>query len=150
MANMYDPTLKDQASVSGSLYYRVVFLLLLISGMYHFLIAAIVDSYTIIPITQVTINMKLYDSVIEVVADYFIVGMRIALPVFVTLMILNVILGVLTKVASQINMFSVGIQIKLLVGLGIMFLTVGMLPSVSTFIYNMMEKVVKNVAGGMV
>lgn len=150
MANMYDPTLREQVSITGSFYYRVTFLLLIISGMYHFLLAAIADSYTIIPINAITVNMKLYDSFLEVVADYFIIGFRIALPVFVTLMILNVILGVLTKVASQLNMFAVGIQMKLLVGLAVMFVTVGLLPSISTAIYGMMEQVIKNVAGGLV
>lgn len=37
------------------------------------------------------------------------------------------------------NMFAVGIQIKLLVGLGVMLLTVGMLPYVSDFIFTEMK-----------
>jgi flagellar biosynthetic protein FliR len=48
------------------------------------------------------------------------------------------------------NMFAVGIQIKLLVGLAIMFLTVSLLPSIASYIMNMMKHVVKAVAGGLI
>ena len=149
MATMYDPTLKEQTSISGSLYHRVIFLLLIASGMYRFLISAIVDSYMIIPVGAVTFNITLYGSVLEVVTNYILIGFRIALPIFVTSMLLNAILGILTKVASQLNMFAIGIQLKLLVGLAVMFITVMLLPSVATYIMNMMETAVKAVAGGL-
>ena len=149
MASMFDPATKTQQTVSGTFYYYAVMLLMMVSGLYQFLLAAIIDTYAVIPIGEMTVNVSLYDSVVEMLADYFIVGFRIALPVFVAVMLMNAILGILTKVASQLNMFAVGIQMKLLIGLGIMFLTVEMLPSVSTFIMNMMEQAAKSIVGGL-
>lgn len=149
MASMFDPATRTQQTVSGTFYYYSVMLLMMISGLYQFLLMAIIDTYSVIPIGEMTVNSSLYDSVIEILADYFIVGFRIALPVFVAVMLMNSILGILTKVASQLNMFAVGIQMKLLIGLGIMFLTVGMLPSVASFIMNMMEQAAKSVVGGL-
>lgn len=150
MANMYDPTLRTQTGVTGTFYYYTTFLLMLISGLYQFLISAIVDSYSIIPFGAVTINTTLYDSFLEVIASYFIIGIRLSLPIFVTIMLLNVVLGILTKVAPQMHMFSIGVQLKLLLGLAVMFLTVGLLPVISSAIFNMMKQVVKSVAGGLV
>ena len=150
MANMYDQTLMTQTTISGTFYSYLVFKFMMISGLYQFLISAIVDSYNIIPIDAVTVNATLYDSFLEVIADFFIVGFRIALPVFASMMLLNVILGILAKVAPQLNMFAVGIQMKLLFGLAIMFLTVGLMPSISTFIMNMMKQAVRGIAGGLV
>jgi len=149
MSTMYDPTMKEQISVSGTFYYYTVFLLMLITGLYQFLISAIVDSYTIIPLGKATVNATLYDSFLEMIADYFIMGFRIALPVFITLMILNVVLGVLTKVAPQLNMFAIGMQLKLLVGFAIMFITVFLLPDISSYLLSMMKTFVKTIAGGL-
>lgn len=148
MATSYDPTLKEQTSVSGSFYYYAVFLLLMVTGMHQFLISAICDSYKIIPVGDIKFNMTIYSSVLEVVTDYLLIGFRIALPIFVVSMLLNAILGILTKVASQLNMFAVGIQLKLLVGLSVMFLTVSLLPSVASYIMSMMKAAVRAVAGG--
>ena len=47
-------------------------------------------------------------------------------------------------------MFAVGIQMKLLFGLAIMFLTIGLLPTVSTMLLNMMKQAVRQIAGGLV
>ena len=150
MASMYDPTMNEQSSVSGTLYHRAVFLLLMISGMYQFLVSAIVDSYNVIPLGALTVNPTLYGSVLGIVTEYMLIGFRIALPIFITSMLLNAILGILTKVAPQMNMFAVGIQIKLLVGLAVMFVTVSLLPSIATYIMNMMKMVVKAIAGGLI
>lgn len=150
MASMYDPNMRTQISVTGTFYYYTVFLLMLVSGLYQFLISAIVDSYSIIPFGAVTINSTLYTSFIDVIASFFIIGVRLSLPIFVTIMLLNVILGILTKVAPQMHMFSVGIQLKLLLGLAVMFLTVGLLPVISSAIFNMMKQVIRSIAGGLV
>lgn len=149
MASAYDPTLKEQTSVTGSLYYRAIFLLLMVTGMYQFLISAITDSYSIIPVGEMTVNASLYKSVLGIVLEYMLIGFRIALPIFVTSMLLNAILGILTKVAPQMNMFAVGIQIKLLVGLIIIFITITLLPSAANYIMNLMKNAVEAVAGGL-
>lgn len=149
MASSFDPTLREQTSVTGSLYYRAIFLLLMITGMYQFLISAIVDSYSIIPVGQMSVNLTLYNSVLGIVLEYMLIGFRIALPIFVTSMLLNAILGILTKVAPQMNMFAVGIQIKLVVGLIIIFITIALLPSAANYIMNLMRNAVEAVAGGL-
>lgn len=150
MANMYDQTLREQISVTGNLYYYTVWLLMIISGLYQFLISAIVDTYSIIPVNSVTVNLTLYDSFLKVIMNYFVIGFRIALPVFIGIMLVNAILGILTKVAAQLNMFAIGMQIKILAGLGILFVTVGLLPVVSDFIMDMMKDAIRTVAGGLV
>lgn len=149
MASMFDQTTQTQTGVVGQLYYYGIMLLMIISGLYQFMIKAIIDTYSIIPIGQATVNILLYDSFLEVIAEYFLIGFRIAMPVFVAVMIMNVILGILTRVAPQFNMFAIGIQIKLLAGLAIMFLTIGLLPTVSSFLMDMIENVIVNIAGGL-
>lgn len=54
---------------------------------------------------------------IEFMNDYIMIGFRIVLPIFCATLLLNAILGVLAKVSPQMNMFAVGIQLKVLTGL---------------------------------
>ena len=65
------------------------------------------------------------------------------------MIILNAVLGVLAKVSPQLNMFAVGIQIKVLVGLSVIFLTVNMLPGAADFIYTQMKKIIVAFVEGM-
>ena len=149
MAQAFDPTSNMQTGLSAKLYYYTAFLILLSSGLHQFLITAIVDTYEIIPIGAVTVNISLYSSVVGLVADYFIIGFRIALPVFAAMLLMSAILGVFAKVAPQLNMFAVGIQLKLLVGLTVLFITVSMLPYISSFVFDFMKSAVRAIAKGL-
>ena len=71
------------------------------------------------------------------------------LPVFACIMILNCILGIMAKVSPQINMFAVGMQLKVLVGLGVLLLTVTLLPSIANFIFTEMRKMMVLFVEGM-
>ena len=85
----------------------------------------------------------------EFMSDYILIGFRIVLPIFCVILLLNAILGVLAKVSPQMNMFAVGIQLKVLAGLTAMFLTTGMLPGAGDFVYQEMKKMVVSFIGGM-
>ena len=74
--------------------------------------------------------------------DYVTIGFRLCLPVFAAMILLNSILGVLAKVSPQLNMFAIGIQTKILLGLAVLFLTVGMLPGASAMILGEIRKMV--------
>ena len=149
MATMYDPATRMQVNLSGRLYYYVVLLLMMISGLHRFLIQAIVDTYTVIPIGAAIIKPTVYNTVVGFIADYFVIGFRIALPVFITLMLMSCILGIMAKIAPQMNMFSVGMQLKIIVGLMVMYLTVSMLPSVSNFLMETMKSNIVDIVKGM-
>lgn len=140
MANQFDPTTKEYASVSGVFYQYVVMLMLLVSGMHRYILQALVETFTLIPINKAVFDGdRLLEPMLNFLRDYLSIGFRICLPIFCVMLIVNVVLGILAKVSPQMNMFAVGIQIKLLIGLGVMFLTTGMLPYISDFIFTEMK-----------
>ena len=71
---------------------------------------------------------------LDFLKDFFILGFRIILPMFATILIINIVLGILAKVAPQMNMFVIGLQLKVLVGLTVLIFMIGMLPYVTDFI----------------
>ena len=85
---------------------------------------------------------RLLDAMLKFMADYILISFRICLPMFAVMLLLNALLGILAKVAPQMNMFAVGMQIKVLVGLSMLFLTMGMLPGISNMIYNEMKSMI--------
>lgn len=150
MANQMDPTTREQATLTGVYYQNMVMLFMMITGMYQYFISALAETFVLIPVGMVQLNFDhLLSSFIMFLGDYMILGMRICLPVFCTIMLLNAILGILAKVAPQMNMFAVGIQLKVLTGLTILFLTVGMLPNMSGMIYTQMKRIVVAFVEGM-
>ncbi len=150
MVSLMDPTTRQQATFTGVFYQYIFTLFMIFTGMYQYLLRALIDSFTLIPVNGAVFKTQsLVQSVIMFMSDYIAIGFRIILPIFCTMILLNAILGVLAKISPQMNMFAVGMQLKVLIGLGILFLTVRMLPDAADFVFNEMKRMIVSFVGGM-
>ena len=150
MVTLFDPQTRQETSISGVLYQYAMSLLLIVSGMYQYLLRALVETYTLIPINGAIFDKEhLLNSMVQFMGNYLIIGFRICLPVFCAMILLNAILGIMAKVSPQMNMFAVGIQLKMFVGLGILFLAATMLPNAADFIFTQMKVIVVDFVEGM-
>lgn len=150
MVNVLNPASNIQTSITGSLLMYLVMLTMLVSHLHYFVISALIDTFTLLPVGKVTLPSNLYEIATKFVKEYFMLGFRIVLPVFAAILVVNIVLGVLAKVAPQMNMFVIGMQLKLLVGLIILLLVIGMLPSITDFIYFEMKYVLNDMIKAMV
>ncbi|MCR5655610.1 MAG: flagellar biosynthetic protein FliR [Lachnospiraceae bacterium] len=142
MAQEYDPASRESVSVSSVLYQYLVLMILVLSGMHTYLIQALAESFTLIPVNTAMFNTDaLLTAMIGYMGNYINLGFQIALPVYCVMLIANCILGIMSKVAPQMNMFAVGMQIKLMMGFGVMLLTVGLLPNISDMIFTELKRV---------
>lgn len=150
MATTFDPMTNSQVNITGNLYNYFILMLLIVTDMHHYILRAVVDSYQLIPIAGQNFDWEhLFTSFLVFVTDLFVIAFRIILPIFVVSMILNAILGIMAKVAPQMNMFAIGMQLKLLVGFVILFLTIRMLPNISNFIFEEMKRMIVSFIEGM-
>lgn len=150
MVTLMDPTSRNQTSVTGVFYQYVVMMMLIASGMYRYLLGALADSFLLIPVNGAVFKGEnLVSTMVSFMGDYITIGFRICLPVFCVILLLNAVLGVLAKVAPQLNMFAVGIQLKIIVGLSVLFLTSGMLSGASSAIFTEIKKLTVAFVEGM-
>lgn len=150
MANVFDPTTNEQASITGALMQYGVMLILYTTGLHRYLLKALMETFTLIPVSGVHIDTDmLLESLLTFLGNYIIIGFRICLPVFASITLTNIVLGLLAKLAPQMNMFSVGIQLKLLIGLSVIMVTVVLLPDVCNFVTTQMQQLIVSMVEGM-
>lgn len=150
MATEYDPVTQTNSPITGNFYNNLLLLLLIVTDMHHYMLRAIADSYQVIAIGGTIFRWdSLMTSMVTFMTHSMVIGFRIALPVFACTMILNCILGIMSKVAPQMNMFSVGMQLKVLLGFVVMFLTIRLLPYVSDFIFTEMKRMMVSIIKGL-
>lgn len=151
MVSLLDPATRQQATFTGVFYQYMFTLIMIISGLYQYLLRALADTFTLVPINGAVFKSEaLLESVLMFLADYMVIGFRIILPIFCAMIFLNCVLGVLAKVSPQLNMFAVGMQLKVLVGLGILFLSVRMLPALADNVFTQMKRMIVSFVEGMV
>ncbi len=141
MVQLMDPATRQSTTFTGALYNYALTMALIASGMYRYLLGALADSYKLIPVNGAVFNPeKLLQSSIVFLTDYMSIGFRIILPVFCAILLLNAVLGIMARVAPQMNMFAIGIQLKILVGLSMLFVSTLLLPKISEIIFDEIRK----------
>ncbi len=150
MVILMDPSTINQVSITGTLFNYTYTLMLIGTGMYRYLLGALADTYKLIPVNHVNFNMEgLMDTVVMFLVDYVLIGFRIILPIFATMMLLNAILGIMAKVSPQMNMFAVGIQLKVMTGLTILILITGLMPVASEMVFEEMKKLMVSIVSNL-
>lgn len=143
MVQEMNPTANFQTTITANLLTNTVMLVMLVSNLYLYVLDAIIDSFVIVPAGEVKINPFIYTVLIRFMTDYFLIAFRIILPVFVCILLTNVILAILAKVAPQMNMLVIGMQLKLLIGLAVLVMIASLLPAITDFIYNEMKVMIR-------
>lgn len=127
MASAYDPMFGGQSPIVGRFYYMLTLLVLLASDMHLILLDGIYTSFQIFPPGSLIAvsgdaGMSL---VIRVVGLAMLTALQMAMPLVVSLFLVDLALGFLAKTAPQFNIFAIGFSVKLLMGYAILFLLAG-------------------------
>lgn len=121
MARVFDPGTNIQASMSGNLF-NVLFLLYFFATDSHFiLIRAFAASFDLIPAGGSIQWQMIPDFMIDVFSSAFLMIIHLALPFIAAEFVVEVSMGVLMKLIPQIHVFVINIQMKVLLGLFMLF-----------------------------
>lgn len=143
MAMEMDPATQVQTTISSTLFTAVFMLMFIASDMHYFVIDALFDSYDLIPIGGANFQPSLYQIFVKYITDYFVIGFRIILPIFSCILVVNVVLGIMAKIAPQMNMFVIGMQIKVFAGLALLFMLMSLFPGIVDFLFEEMQLLTK-------
>jgi len=129
MVSVHDPLGQTQAPVTGNLYFLIVCVFFIATGVLNHIIWIVFESFGIIDIgaAQIIDNADLVRVLVEIIVVYFVTGVRIALPIVGTLIIVDVVLGILVKAVPQMNVFIVGLPLKVFLGTILVYLTMPLL-----------------------
>lgn len=126
-ASFFDPSMNSQASATARFFGYMASLLFVVLNGHLMVLMAVVRSFEVFPVNQNFLEalslMKLY----SLGGELFASGFWIALPMLGMLMFANLALGIVSRVAPQMNIFAVGFPITLGVGLIGMAVTLPML-----------------------
>ena len=144
MASLFDPATNIQTTISGSFYTYMVLLTIIVTNMHYYLIRAIVDSFRYFNVSEAVIGDSAKNVLLDFMPNFFIIAFRIILPVFASMLIINIVLGTLSKAAPQMNMFVVGLQLKVIVGMLVLVVMVETVPMVTDFIFSQAKEILSD------
>lgn len=122
-ASMVDPQNGQQVPVIAQFYVMTSTLVFLSLDGHLLLIKMLVDSFTSLPIGIAGITKANIWTIIIWSTHMFAGGLLLTMPIIVSLLLVNISLGVATRAAPQLNIFSVGFPVTLMLGMLLVWLT---------------------------
>ncbi len=122
-ATLVDPGTNDQSPVIGSLMGYLVSLAFLAANGPLLLIAGVSDSFDAVPLAGRGGLFGEWQTLVLQGGAVFGLALHMALPVIAALLVTNVALGIMTRAAPQLNLFSIGFPITIGVGLVVLLVS---------------------------
>jgi flagellar biosynthetic protein FliR len=122
MANMIDPNMGNVPVISQLLIVMSTLIFVGFGG-HAILLGLILESFNTLPIGTDILNQAVYGRVLQWSSMMFLGAVLMALPVMVSLLFINVGLGIVTRAAPSLNIFAVGFPAMIMAGLVILIIS---------------------------
>lgn len=151
MVSVMDPLSNIQIPITANLYFIMCMLIFLMANGHHALIRALFESFTIIPPGSAIFGISLMNDILRVFGDIFLLAFKISAPIIAAILATDVALGVISRAVPQVNVFVLGMPLKIIIGLVVVIITLpvfgslirGMIESMNAEMFNFMKSMAK-------
>ena len=116
MLSTMDPNSKASTTITGNLLHYVALVIFFIVDGHHMLIKALIESFITLPMGKGLMYGDMM-TIIEIVANYFLIGLKIAIPIVLIIILTDISMGLISRAVPQINVMILGMPVKMLVGI---------------------------------
>jgi flagellar biosynthetic protein FliR len=120
MVNVLDPQSFQQVSLISQVKVLIASMLFIAIDGHHFLLEGLYQSFTAVPLLGAKFPREIFEINMHVGAMIFISAVKIGAPVIVTLLLTSVSLGLVARAVPQMNVFFVGMPLKIGLGMAAM------------------------------
>ena len=138
VVNVIDPISNIQVPVTSNLYFISSMLIFLAIDGHHMLIKALFDSFSSVPLGSAAFSAGVNNVIMNLFSTIFATGFKMAAPVIATVLITDVALGTISRMVPQMNVFMIGMPLKIVVGLIIVVITIPMFIEIMKSVFELM------------
>jgi flagellar biosynthetic protein FliR len=125
-----DPQGGVRNTMTATLYTNLALLTCLGINAHHALVRALADSYVALPIGTGGIDASLVGTVVQMLGIVFVLGMRLAAPLIVVMLIVEVATALMARAAPSLNLLAVAPPLRVVIGLAALAAVVSLVPGV--------------------
>lgn len=122
-AQIFNPTLGGQSTAIEQFHVAFATLFYLAVNGHHLLLAGLVDSFRLVPLTSELLHTSEFKNMSLIISEIVSIGLRLSAPVMISILVVNVVLGIVGKTVPQMNVLVTSFPINILIGFTILILT---------------------------
>ena len=117
MATYYDPMSNSRVSLFGNLYYWIAIALFYAVDGHYYLIHAAVQSFELVPLAGLDFGQLNLLGISRLFSDTFLIAFEIAMPIIVIVLLVDVVMGIISRTVPQINLLMMNLPLKMMIGI---------------------------------
>jgi flagellar biosynthetic protein FliR/FlhB len=117
MMTLFDPISSENLSVMGRVLYWLSLIVFILVDGHLLVVRSLIQSFEVVSIGGFSFLPDHATYMIHVIIEFFAIGLKIAIPIILILLITEIVLGLVSRVMPQLNAMILGMPIKMLVGL---------------------------------
>ena len=144
LANVVDPTLTGQETVIGQFYAILTGLVFFTINGHHLILIGLARSFEVAPPHALALlrpDSAVVPALLSLTAGLFAAALRIAMPITGALLLADVAMAIMSRSAPQMNVYFVGLPIKILIGFAALLLA---LPLAAGTVERLMSGIVRD------
>lgn len=124
MVNVFDVQNRIKVPVTGNFLYIVLIITFFSVNAHHQLIHILNTTFTNIPVGHVVLSPQIAYTALEVFILAFVLAVNVAMPIIASGLLGEVVMGFIVRLVPQMNIFVVGIPLKVGLGLIMLFIVI--------------------------
>jgi flagellar biosynthetic protein FliR len=124
MNQIYDSSSQANMSVTGVMLNALMTLLFFAANGHHTLLRIMLTSEELVPYGAVRIGTDVLENLLQLFAECTLLAVKLSLPILAAEIVGQLGMGLLMKVIPQINVFAINIELKVMIGLALLFLLI--------------------------
>jgi len=140
LAAVFNPQFEGQVSVLGEFYFFIAIVLFVLINGHHLLLSALISSFKLIPLAAVHFPPQLPAKVSVMFGEIFSIGVRIAAPAVIALLLSSVALGFIARTVPQMNLLIIGFPLRIGLGLAVIVLSLPLMVGAVSNVLSDLEK----------
>ncbi|MBN2644247.1 MAG: flagellar biosynthetic protein FliR [Desulfuromonadaceae bacterium] len=121
-ANVYDPQNQHQVSLMSQFQNVIAILVFLAVDGHHIFIRVLADSYVLAPPGMLDFSGQVVPYIMELSSQMFVLAVRFSAPVLAVLLLSGLVLGLMSRIFPQLNVFMLSFPINI----GLSFVILGL------------------------
>jgi flagellar biosynthetic protein FliR len=126
LGEVFDPQFGGQSSALGDLYFMFTLVVFLLMGGHRAMVRGVRASFDALPLLSVGVTHDVFTLMLDLFRAATVLAFQIAAPVLVTMVVVDLVLGLIGRTIPQMNVMSAALSIRAAVGMLIVWVGISL------------------------
>lgn len=143
MMNILDPSSETTSTPFSNLSYFISMVIFFIIDGHHLLIKCLIQSFNVVNIGQNIVFQDTFSVVLDAFREYFVVGVKIAIPLVLIIIITDLCMALVSRTVPAINVMILGMPVKMVVGLLTFIALLPIMIKIISYAFNLIPDIIE-------